>query len=440
MSPVTPRKLKSCLSSTSSPSDCSSPANSLASTPTATATPPTPYYPTGGSSCYSTPTPAPRRQKKSVRFHPEAEIKEFRQVREIRETRSRSSGSTSTVTKRTEETQVVERKVEKTVVEKKVVEKKVEKKAEKKVERRVVEKKEEVLEVKKGKKRKESQDESYYYESTNGIMQGGGTGLGITVDHSYGPPTKAPPQAPLPRPAKRERTKYSQSPQTKPVEPKMTYSFDDSTSTSSYPNMSFGQAPPPPVPTLNSSFTEIGNYPPVPQIMSTGFAFTEQAEQKWWAYQEPSQQPPTAAASSRPLRRKRSFEAKKIESRQAQVAAPEIVDVDSMRSRRGSSKSTSSASSSNPMDYTYNEPKVEIPTRTSSRRRREEENWEEQYRMESLKRQARQKTRDREIKKHSKHSRADPNSSFDHDAGAGYYNKGPAYSFSAADEGYDRYF
>ncbi|KAF3915392.1 hypothetical protein AA313_de0207697 [Arthrobotrys entomopaga] len=434
MSPVTPRKLKSCLSATSSPSDCSSPANSLASTPTATATPPTPYS-TGGSSCYSTPTPAPRRQKKSVRFHPEAEIKEFRQVREIRETRSRSSGSTSTVTKRTEERQVIERKVEKAVVEKRV-----ERKVEKKVERRVAEKKEEVLEVKKGKKRKESQDESYYYESTNGIMQtGGGTGLGITVDHSYGPPTKAPPQAPLPRPAKRERTKYSQSPQTKPVEPKMTYSFDDSTSTSSYPNMSFGQAPPPPIPTLNTSFTEIGNYPPVPQIMSTGFSFTEQAEPTWWAYQEPAQQPPTAAASSRPLRRKRSFEAKKVESRQP-VAAPEIVDVDSMRSRRGSSKSTSSTSSSNSMDYSYNEPKVEIPTRTSSRRRREEENWEEQYRMESIKRQARQKTRDREIKKQSKHSRADPNSSFDHDAGAGYYNKGPAYSFSAADEGYDRYF
>jgi len=379
------------------------------------------------------------------------EVKEYRHVREARETRSHTSGSSSSSssssssTKRKQE-RLVESKPEK--VEKKVERKagkveKVEKveKAERRVERKA-ERKEEVLEVKKGKKRKESQDESYYYESTaSELMQGGATGLGITVDHSYGPPTQAPPQAPLPRPTKRERTKYSQSPPTKSVEPKMTYSFDDSTSTSSYPNMTFGQAPPPPIPTLNSSFTEIGNYPPVPQIMSTGFSFVEQPEQTWWAYQEPAQQPPVAAASSRPLRRKRSFESRKptSESRQAPVA-PEIVDVDSMRSRRGSSKSNSSTSSAAPMEYSYKEPNVEIPTRTSSRRRREEEHWEEQYRMESLKKQARQKTRDREVKKHTKSARVDPYSSFDRDAGAGYYSKGPAYSFNAGADGYDGYF
>jgi len=56
--------------------------------------------------------------------------------------------------------------------------------------------------------------------------------------------------------------------------------------------------------------------------------------------------------------------------------------------------------------------------------------------MESLKKQARQKTRDREVKKHT---RTDLYGSFGHDAGAGYSNKGPAYSFNA-NEGYDQYF
>ncbi|KAF3913657.1 hypothetical protein ABW21_db0208068 [Orbilia brochopaga] len=252
-------------------------------------------------------------------------------------------------------------------------------------------------------------------------------------------PTTAPPQAPLPRPTKRERTKYSQSPTTQPAQPQMMHSFDDSTSTSCYPNLSFGQAPPPPVPAQNSSFTEIASYPPVPQIMSTGWSFTEKPEEAWWAYQEPAQQPPmAAAASSRQLRRKRSFESRKPTSdNRHPTAAPELMDVDSMRSRRGSSKSTSSTSDSLPMQYAVKEAKVEAPTRTSSRKRREEQTWEEQYRLEILKKQARQKTRDREVKKHA---RVDPYSSANRDAGAGYHAKGPAYSFSAANEGYGNYF
>ncbi|KAK6501529.1 hypothetical protein TWF481_009366 [Arthrobotrys musiformis] len=429
MPSVTPghRQLRSCLlpSSSSSPSAFSSPADStsLASTPAITATPPTPYS-SGGSPCYTTPTPASRRQKKSVRFHPEAEVKEFRQVREIKKVRTRtsSSGSTSTSTKRKYREEVR--------VEEKVV-------AEGRISRKV-EKKEEVVEVKKGKKRKESQDESYYYESTSsGIMKSGLTGLGITVDGSYGPPTKAPPQVPLPpRPAKRERTKYSQSPITKSEEPKLTCSFDDSTSTSSYPNMSFGQAPPPSVPTEEPSFTELASYPPVPRIMSTGYSFTEQPEQAaWWAYQEPAPQPPVAAASSRPLRRKRSFEPRRQSCEGIPPTSPEIVDVESMRSRRGSKIKTNCPSSSTiPSEYSYKEAKVEKSSRTSSRRRREEDNWEEQFRMESLKRQARQKTRDREVKKHSRVNRSERFGSFDQDAGSGYLdNQGPAYSFNAGD-------
>ncbi|RVD85607.1 uncharacterized protein DFL_003924 [Arthrobotrys flagrans] len=431
MPPVTPRQLKSCLSSSSSPSDFSSPADSLlANTPAVTATPPTPYS-SGGSPChtYTTPTPAVRRQKKSVRFHPEAEVKEFRQVREIKEVRTRtsSSGSTATSTKRKFREEVK--------VEEKVVEGRVSKK---------VEKKEEAVEVRKGKKRKETQDESYYYKSTsNEIMKSGVTGLGITVDGSYGPPTKAPPKAPLPpRPTKRERTKYSQSPITKSEEPKLTCSFDDSTSTSSYPNMSFGQAPPPSVPIEESSFTELASYPPVPRIMSTGYSFTEQPEQTaWWAYQEPEPQVPVAAASSRPLRRKRSFEPRRQSCEGVPPMSPEVVDVESMRSRRGSTiKSNCSSSSTIPSEYAYKEAKVEKSSRTSSRRRREEENWEEQYRMEILKRQARQKTRDREVKKHSRSERSDRFGSFDRDAGSGYFkNQGPAYSFNAGD-GHDGYF
>ncbi|KAF3937694.1 hypothetical protein ABW19_dt0201943 [Dactylella cylindrospora] len=392
MPPVTPKpkKLKSCLSS-SSPSDCSSPANSVSSKAT-TATPPTPYS-SGGSSGYSTPT-QPRRHKKSVRFKAEAELTQVKHYK---------SASVTTTTK----------------------------------------KKEEIIEVKKGKKRKEedSEDSYYYHETTvSKIIESGPTGLGITIDGSYGPPTKAPPQAPLPRPTKRERTKYSQSPPTKSAEMKMTYSFDDSTSTSSYPDRSFGQAPPPPTLMQNSSFTEIASYPPVPQIMSTGFSFTEQPEETWWAYQEPQQPPMASAAStSRTLRRKRSFEARKTsESRHA--PAPEIVDVDSMRSRRGSSKSSSSSSSTSsklPTGSVSKESRLETSSRSSSsRRRRGEEQWEEQYRMETLKRQARQKTRDREVKKHT---RTDLYGSFGPDAGAGYFDKGAAYSFNA-DEGYDRYF
>ncbi|KAF3080983.1 hypothetical protein TWF102_002024 [Orbilia oligospora] len=429
MPPITPRQLKSCLSSSSSPSDFSSPADSfLANTPAITATPPTPYS-SGGSPYYTTPTPAARRQKKSVRFHPEAEVKEFRQVREIKEVRTRtsSSGSTSTSTKRKFREEV---KVEEKVVDQ----------FEKRVSRKV-ERKEEVVEVRKGKKRKESQDESYYYESTsNDIMKSGITGLGITVDGSYGPPTKAPPKAPLPpRPTKHERTKYSQSPIVKSDEPKLTCSFDDSTSTSSYPNMSFGQAPPACVPTEESSFTELASYPQVPRIMSTGYSFTEQPEQAaWWAYQEPELQPPVvAAAASRPLRRKRSFEPKRQSCEGVPPTSPEIVDVESMRSRRGSTiKTNYSSSSTIPSEYAYKEAKVEKPSRVSSRRRREEENWEEQYRMESLKRQARQKTRDREVKKHS---RSDRFGSFNRDAGSGYFNNTvPNYSFDAGDsnEGY----
>ncbi|KAK6518041.1 hypothetical protein TWF506_005206 [Arthrobotrys conoides] len=428
MPPITPRQLKSCLSS-SSPSDFSSPADSLlANTPTVTATPPTPYSSGGSySPYYTTPTPAARRQKKSVRFHPEAEVKEFRQVREIKEVRTRtsSSGSTSTSTKRKFREEV---KVEEKVVERRVS--------------RKVEKKEEVVEVRKGKKRKESQDESYYYESTsNEIMKSssGITGLGITVDGSYGPPTKAPPKTPLPpRPTKRERTKYSQSPITKSEEPKLTCSFDDSTSTSSYPNMSFGQAPPPSVPTEESSFTELASYPQVPRIMSTGHSFTEQPEQAaWWAYQEPEPQLPVVAASSRPLRRKRSFEPKRQSCEGVPPTSPEIVDVESMRSRRGSTIKTNCSSSTIPSEYAYKEAKVEKSSRTSSRRRREEENWEEQYRMESLKRQARQKTRDREVKKHSRSERLE---SFDRDAGSGYFNNAvPTYSFNAGDSN-DRYY
>ncbi|KAK6358257.1 hypothetical protein TWF730_007607 [Orbilia blumenaviensis] len=426
MPPVTPRQLKSCLSS-SSPSDFSSPADSsLTNTPAVTATPPTPFS-LGGSPCYTTPTPATRRQKKSVRFHPEAEVKEFRQVREIKEVRTRtsSSGSTSTSTKRKfrEEVRIEEKGFEERVSRK-------------------VERKEEVLEVKQGKKRKESQDESYYYESTsNEIMKSGITGLGITVDGSYGPPTKAPPRVPLPsRPTKRERTKYSQSPITKTEEPKLTCSFDDSTSTSSYPNMSFGQAPPPAVPTPESSFTELANYPPVPRIMSTGHSFTEQPEQAtWWAYQEPESQPPVIAAASRPLRRKRSFEPRRQSCESAPPTSPEIVDVECMRSRRGSTIKSTCSSSSIPSEYAYKEAKVEKPSRTSSRRRREEESWEEHYRMETLKRQARQKNRDREVKKNPRSNRSDRLGSFDRDAGAGYFNdKSLAYSFNAGD-GHDGY-
>ncbi|KAK6348196.1 hypothetical protein TWF718_006006 [Orbilia javanica] len=420
MPPITPRQLKSCLSS-SSPSDFSSPADSfLANTPAVTATPPTPYS-LGGSPYYTTHTPATRRQKKSVRFHPEAEVKEYRQVREIKEVRTRtsssSSSSTSTTTKRKFREEV---KIEEKVAEGKLS--------------RKVEKKEEIVEIRKGKKRKETQDESYYYESaSNDIMKSGVTGLGITVDGSYGPPTKAPPSAPLPpRPMKRERTKYSQAQPTKHEEPKLTCSFDDSTSTSSYPNMSFGQAPPPSIPTEESSFTELASYPPVPRIMSTGYSFTEQPEQAaWWAYQEPEPQTPVVAASSRPLRRKRSFEPRRQSCEGLPPTSPEVVDVESMRSRRGSTIKTNNSSSTIPSEYAYKEAKVEKPSRTSSRRRREEESWEEQYRMENLKRQARQKTRDREVKKHS---RSDRLGSFDRDAGARYLNNtGPAYSFNAGD-------